>query len=218
MTSSTAHPVRRPSARSAGAARAAARAVRTAVATVAAVALLATPAVADTGTGSAPAAAPRAFVGHEWKGWDCDGYYRIETPTPGMVLEYDQGPAKAVLQRPSRNSDTQLWEVCRWPGGPLETADFILKAKNGGDCVTLWGGYQQEDYWFSVYNCDNVGQNQKFWISHDPATDTMMFQVLHSGMWMAIQGTFAGDGSHVAQYLNRATAFSIPGYWANNSR
>ncbi|MFE4513575.1 RICIN domain-containing protein [Kitasatospora sp. NPDC056783] len=214
MTSNTAHPVRRPAARSAGAARAVARAVRTAVATVAAVVLLAAPAVADTGagTGAGPVGAPRALSGHDWKGWICDGYFRINTPTAGMVLEYDvASDNKAVLQRPWRGADTQQWEVCHWPG-PLETADYILKSKVGGDCVTLWGSYQQEGYWFSVFDCErSLGQNQKFWISRDPGSDKVMFQVLHSGMWMAIQGPFAGNGSHVSQYLNRATAFSLQG-------
>ncbi|MFJ6621414.1 RICIN domain-containing protein [Kitasatospora sp. NPDC091335] len=210
MTSSTAHPVRRPAARSAGAARTVARAVRTAVATVAAVALLATPAVADTGSGAAPAGAPQGFYTYDWKGWSCERSYRINTPTPGMVLQYDNASDnKAVLQKQWTGADNQQWDVCQWPG-PVETADYILKSRVDGRCVTLWESYQEEGYWFSVFDCESsLTQNQKFWISRDPGSDKVMFQVLHSGMWMAIQGPFAADGSHVSQYLNRATAFSL---------
>ncbi|MFE6869565.1 RICIN domain-containing protein [Kitasatospora sp. NPDC057692] len=209
MTSGTAHPARRSAGRFPSTGRATARAARAAVATAAAVVLLATPAVADTGTGAGPAGGAQRLAGHDWKGWTCDGYYRIDTPTADMVLEYDVNSTnKAVLQRKWTGADTQKWEVCQWPGAP-ETADYILKSKIGGDCVTLWGSYQAEGYWFSVAGCDSyLGQNQKFWISRDPGSGKVMFQVLHSGLWMAIQGPFAGQDSHVAQYQNRATAFS----------
>ncbi|MFJ8429935.1 RICIN domain-containing protein [Kitasatospora sp. NPDC094019] len=145
-----------------------------------------------------------------WNGLICDGYYlRIETPTPGMALEYDIAAAdKAIYQRPRTNAPTQLWEACRTAVDPK--SDYVFRSKADGRCITLWNSYQLEGHWFSVDRCDGViGDNQKFWRNQDTGSPMITLQVQHSKQWMAIQGDFAGNGSHVAQYANRATAFTF---------
>ncbi|MFJ9694081.1 RICIN domain-containing protein [Kitasatospora sp. NPDC101183] len=146
-----------------------------------------------------------------WNGWICDGYYlRMNTPTPNMVLEYDQASDnKAIYQRPWTEAPTQQWEACRSDNNPAQS-DYIFRSKADNNCITLWHSYMAEGHWFSVDHCDGqIGDNQRFWISHDPGSGKLMLQVQHSKLWLAIQGDFAGNGSHVAQYANRATALTF---------
>ncbi|MCX4684962.1 hypothetical protein OG401_11695 [Kitasatospora purpeofusca] len=185
--------------------RPAGAAVRIALATTI---LLVTAAVAA----SPATAVTQRVTERDWNGWICDGYYlRIDTPTTGMSLEYDIAAAdKAIYQRPRTNAPTQQWEACRSSTDP-KASDYIFRSKADGRCITLWGGYQLEGHWFSVDRCDGsyIGANQRFWRNQDSGSPIITLQVQHSQQWMAIQGDFAGNGSHVAQYANRATAFTF---------
>lgn len=146
--------------------RPAGTAVRIALATTT---LLVSAAVAT----SPAAASTQRVTERDWNGWTCDGYYlRMNTPTPGMVLEYDQASDnKAIYQRPWTNAPTQQWEACRSSTDP-KASDYIFRSKADGRCITLWGGYQLEGHWFSVDSCDGsyIGANQRFWRNQDPGS------------------------------------------------